>query len=107
HLQRNKIDKTLPVAELIHSVDSARLLEALEQEATKQQRTVAALLEVHLTSEATKQGFDAAELDAVVDGLSRLRYVRVEGLMTMAALEGTLDDARRTFAKLREVRYRL
>src|SRR6266849_3057299 len=46
HLQRNKIERTLPLVWLIHSVDSLRLLDALEQEAAKQQRTVPVLLEV-------------------------------------------------------------
>src|SRR5438093_2678826 len=51
HLQRNKIERTLPLVHLIHSVDRLRLLDALEVEAAKQQRTVEALLEINASRE--------------------------------------------------------
>src|SRR6185369_6862447 len=57
HLQRNKIDKTLAVASLLHSVDSVRLLEAVDIEAGRQKRIVPVLLEVNASGEGAKQGF--------------------------------------------------
>jgi PLP dependent protein len=57
HLQRNKIEATLPLVHLIHSVGSVRLLNALEQEAAKQNGAVAVLLEVNVSREANKHGF--------------------------------------------------
>src|SRR3954453_18408725 len=60
HLQRNKIDKTLPATSLLHSVDSLRLLKALDDEAGKLQRIVSVLLEVNASGEKTKQGFAPA-----------------------------------------------
>ena len=64
HLQRNKVERTLPLATLIHSVDSERLLTALEEEAAKQQRTIEVLLEVNASHEASKHGFAASDLTA-------------------------------------------
>lgn len=105
HLQRNKIDKTLPIAHLIHAVDSVRLLQALEAEAVKQNRDVAALLEVNASGEATKHGFAPPELPGLAPLLGELRRVKVCGLMTMAALQEA-EKCRPTFARLRELRDR-
>src|SRR5436190_8886106 len=88
HLQRNKIERTLPLVTLIHSVDSHRLLEALDQEAEQQGRTLDVLLEVNASREANKSGFAADELAGLTPALAKLRRLRVRGLMTMAALTG-------------------
>lgn len=104
HLQRNKIEKTLPIATLLHGVDSLRLLEALQAEAARQQRRARVLLEVHLSGEASKQGFAVEELPAAAAAAARLPEVDVLGLMTMAALGSDAEAARRTFAQLRELR---
>jgi pyridoxal phosphate enzyme (YggS family) len=107
HLQRNKIERTLPLVCLIHSVDSVRLLDALEQEAARQQQTVPVLLEVNASGEASKHGFRAAELAGAVGRLGELRHVRVAGLMTMAAYAEDPETCRPTFVALRELRDRL
>src|SRR5262249_5285592 len=57
HLQRNKVDRTLPLVHMIHSVDSLRLLEALEQEAQRQGLRLDVLLEVNASREDNKNGF--------------------------------------------------
>jgi pyridoxal phosphate enzyme (YggS family) len=107
HLQRNKIDKTLPLAHLIHSVDSARLLHALEEEATRQGRGVDVLLEVNASREEAKHGLAPEGLPALAARLRELNRVRVCGLMTMAALEAEPERCRLTFAALRELRDQL
>jgi pyridoxal phosphate enzyme (YggS family) len=104
HLQRNKIRRTLPLVQLIHSVDSERLLQAIEHEAQLQQLRPALLLEVNCSGEKAKHGFDPAELAGVVERCGRLSAVRIEGLMTMAAQAGEKGVARRNFANLRELR---
>ena len=106
HLQRNKIDRVLPNISLIHSVDSVRLLEAIEQEAGKQGRTVRVLLEVNASGEANKHGFAPAEVLPLTPLVRGLRHVEVKGLMTMAAHQEA-EACRPTFAKLRELRERL
>jgi pyridoxal phosphate enzyme (YggS family) len=104
HLQRNKVARTLPLARLIHSVDSHRLLLAIEEEAKKLNRVQEVLLELHLTSEETKSGFTEDEWPRLPEYIGVLQHVRVSGLMAMAALDGTIDEARRTFERLRLLR---
>jgi pyridoxal phosphate enzyme (YggS family) len=106
HLQRNKIDRTLPLVEMIHSVDSVRLLQALEQEAGKQRRRIAILLEVNASGEASKHGFDSSEVCGLVPILNDLKQVQVRGLMTMAPLQEP-QACRPTFAALRQLRDQL
>jgi pyridoxal phosphate enzyme (YggS family) len=104
HLQRNKIERTLPLVHLLHSVDSMRLLAALEAEAAKHDRTVPVLLEINASREASKHGFAPEELPALVPDLQRLQRVRILGLMTMAAYEEDPEQCRPTFAEVRRLR---
>ena len=103
HLQRNKVERTLPLVHMIHSVDSLRLLHALEQEAGKQGRTASVLLEVNASQEEAKHGFAPKELSALIPDLAPLQHVRVAGLMTMAAFEEDPKRSRPTFRLLREL----
>ena len=107
HLQRNKIEMTLPLVHRIHSVDSLRLLDALESAAAKQQRTLPILLEINASGEASKQGLASAEMSVLLPRLKELRNVQVTGLMTMAAFVENPEDCRSTFATLRWLRDRL
>ena len=107
HLQRNKIERTLPLVHCIHSVDSLRLLAALEEEAGREGRTVDALLEVNVSREASKHGFTPEETAGLASALGALEHVRVTGLMTMAAYEQNPERCRPTFAALRGLRDRL
>jgi PLP dependent protein len=107
HLQRNKIDRTLPLVDLIHSVDSLRLLAALEEEAGKQGRAVPVLLEVNASGEASKHGFAPAEVPGLAAHLTGLRHLQIGGLMTMAAPADDPGASRPTFAALRGLRDRL
>jgi pyridoxal phosphate enzyme (YggS family) len=107
HLQRNKVERTLPLTHLIHSVDSLRLLSAVEDEAVRQGRTVDVLLQVNASREASKHGFAPEEVPALGPRIAALRQVRVQGLMTMAAFEEDPEHCRPTFAALRQLRDRL
>ena len=60
HLQTNKIKYIAPFVSLIHSVDSARLAEAIQREAAKCGRTIEILLEIHVADEETKSGWEIA-----------------------------------------------
>lgn len=103
-LQRNKVRRTLPLVELIHSVHSERLLAEIDHEAALAGLMAQVLLEVNCSGDAAKQGFAADEARRLVDGLAQYSHVEVCGLMTMAALEGGPAVARRNFAALRELR---
>jgi pyridoxal phosphate enzyme (YggS family) len=104
HLQRNKIARTLPLVHMIHSVDSLRLLEALEEEAQRQEREIKVLLEVNASREPQKHGFAPEELAGVAERAAALQFVRIRGLMTMAALDAIPEKCRPTFAELRRLR---
>jgi pyridoxal phosphate enzyme (YggS family) len=104
HLQRNKVERTLPLAHCIHAVDSLRLLHALEAEAARCQLTPDVLLEVNASREANKQGFAPEEVPGLAPALAKLHHVRVGGLMTMAAYEQDAERCRPTFALLRSLR---
>jgi pyridoxal phosphate enzyme (YggS family) len=107
HLQRNKIERTLPLIQRIHSVDSLRLLDALEEACARSGRTLPALLEVNASREAAKHGFAPEEVPGLVPRLAQLKCVLIEGLMTMAAYEDEPERTRPTFAALRTLRDRL
>jgi pyridoxal phosphate enzyme (YggS family) len=105
HLQRNKIRKTLPVLGLLHSLDSVRLLEALEMEAAAAGLSCRALVEVNLTSDSGRTGATAADAARIVAAAAAMPHVEVAGLMGMASVpDGDPSAARREFARLRELR---
>jgi PLP dependent protein len=104
HLQRNKIERTLPLVVRLHSVDSLRLLQAIEEEASRRHLPIDVLLEVNASGEASKAGFAPDALAGVIDPVNALHWVRVGGLMTMAAPDEDPERTRPTFALLRQLR---
>lgn len=102
HLQRNKVEETLPNAYLIHSVDSLRLLEALNTQ--KGAREPHVLLEVNVSREESKHGFDPDEMPRLVEEFKSFLAVRIEGLMTMAAPADDPEQSRSAFTELRQIR---
>jgi pyridoxal phosphate enzyme (YggS family) len=107
HLQRNKVRRTLPMVGLLHSADSMRLIEELNQECVRLQRRLPVLLEVNISGEQAKHGFSPDELENTLPSIAELSNIEVRGLMAMAGLEGDLDDARREFRAVRVLRDRL
>jgi len=107
HLQRNKIRKTLPRKPWIHSIDSAKTLEAVDRIAAELDLKADVFLEVNTSGEAAKHGLPPADVSQLLETAATLDHVRVHGLMTMASLTGGKDVARQNFADLRELRDRL
>jgi pyridoxal phosphate enzyme (YggS family) len=107
HLQRNKIERTLNLVHCIHSVDSLRLLQALEEAAAGRAVPLPVLIEVNASREASKGGFTPDEVPTLVPHINALGHVQVCGLMTMAAFEEDPERCRPTFRELRELRDRL
>ncbi len=107
HLQRNKVRRTLPLVELVHSADSPRLVAELDAAAGAAARRLPILLEVNVSGEPAKHGFAPAEVEPLVAQWAGYGNLEVRGLMCMAGLEGDLDAARREFAALRALRDRL
>jgi len=102
HFQRNKVERTLPLVHLVHSVDSARLLEEIESQARKQGLRPHLLLQINASHEEQKHGFDADELVAFLPRLQKMS-VKVVGLMGMAALSPDPEQARPAFRALKTV----
>ncbi len=86
HLQTNKVKYIAPFIKLIHSVDSFKLLQAIDKEAAKNERVIDVLLQVHIAQEEAKFGLDESEILAIfADPVYKaLNNVRVCGLMGMA-----------------------
>lgn len=108
HLQRNKVRRTLPLLSLVHTLDSPRLLAAIEAEAAASARPCDVLIEVNLTADAGRSGAAEADVPALVAAAAAAPHVRLRGLMGMASHpDSAAADARRDFARLRELRDRL
>jgi len=106
-LQTNKVQMVLPHTVLIHSVDSQKLLERLNQAAKDLGRACPVLLEVNVSGESTKQGFEPSHLRSIWDDCLRLPHLEIRGLMTMAPFTSQPEDARPVFRSLRDLREEL
>ena len=104
HLQRNKARRVLAAADVIHSVDSERLLRALGEAAAAEGRRPGIFLQVKLRDEAAKSGAPVGELPELVE-LAARGPLPLLGLMTIAPLVEPLAraqaEARAVFAELR------
>ena len=103
HLQRNKVRRTVESASLIHSVDSQRLLQAIEVAGKESDKRVSVLLEVNVSGESAKHGLHPNELASAIQFAGGLQHVSVEGLMCMAGLSGSPEDAQREFGILKQL----
>jgi PLP dependent protein len=86
HLQSNKVKFIVPFINLIQSVDSLKLLSAINSEALKISRVVDVLLQVHIAEEETKFGFNREEIEEMMASpeLADLKFIRICGVMGMA-----------------------
>jgi len=107
HLQRNKAEDLLPIVHRIHSVDSVRLYDHLAKLSQKRERRTSILLEVNVSGESSKDGFDPVELLAVWPQLQTCEALEISGLMTMAPQTDQVESARPVFRRLRELRDQL
>ena len=104
HLQRNKIHFVVDTAACIHSVDSLRLLIALETAATAAQRTLPVYLEINVSREPQKHGWQEDEISAALACAASLPHIEVCGLMTVAQDTPDEIELRRQFSTLRTLR---
>lgn len=103
HLQTNKIKFIAPFVKLIHSVDSARLAEAIQREAAKCDRVIDILLEIRVAREETKSGWDIQELKNYVGTVpfARMPNISVRGVMGIATNTDDLAVVERDFKELK------
>jgi pyridoxal phosphate enzyme (YggS family) len=105
HLQTNKLKMVLPHVSLVQSVDSVRLLDAIESWAGANCRMINVLLEPHVAAEQTKQGFTEEEVYEVLRAAERGEYEHIHfcGIMGMATFTDDMDVVRADFAALRSI----
>lgn len=103
-LQSNKVRKAVPRFSAIHSVDSRRLLDAIDAAATNAGTSPELLVQVDLAGETTKHGAPAAEAMEIVKAAARCRSARCVGLMTIPPFFDNPEDARPYFAQLSALR---
>src|SRR5437588_3369925 len=104
HLQKNKIRHALPLFEMIHSVDSLGLAQAIDRLAQEDGLHPRILLEVNVAGEGSKFGFKAETLRAELESLLMLSRLSIEGLMCIPPLAEEAEASRRYFVELRELR---
>lgn len=105
HLQTNKIKYIAPFVALIHSIDSASLLEAVNKEAVKNNRVIDCLLQFHIAQEETKFGLDMEEAKTMIesDNFKNLNNVRIVGVMGMATFTDDVNQVRNEFKTLKNI----
>lgn len=103
HLQTNKVKYVVGRACLIHSVDSLRLAEAIEQESAKKDVVSQILLEVNVAGEESKFGLKPEETLALARQIAGLPHVHIQGLMTIAPYVDDPEQNREVFRRLREL----
>ena len=103
HLQTNKLKMVLPYVSLVQSVDSERLLNAIQTWGAANGKVIPVLLEPHVAAEETKQGFAPEEVYAILQKSSEYDYIRFCGLMGMATFTDDESVVRADFAALRSI----
>ena len=100
HLQTNKVRQVVGHVDLIQSVDSLRLLDAIQKEAAKQTIVQDILLEVNIGNEETKSGFAPSQLHSVLDNMASYGNIRVKGLMAIPPICQNPGENRKFFQEM-------
>lgn len=106
HLQTNKVKYIARDVFLIHSVDSVRLMEALDEAGASHGRTIPILLEVNTSREASKYGVDPDAALRMLEAAVSFTHIKLAGLMTVAAFAQDEKTVRPCFVLLRELKER-
>lgn len=100
HLQTNKVKQVVGKVDLIQSVDSLRLLDAIQKEASRQNILQDILLEVNIGQEESKSGFSEEEVISLVDQIPSFPNIRLRGLMAIPPISQNSGDNRKFFQKM-------
>lgn len=109
HLQSNKVRRIASFVNMIHSVDTFRLLQVIDREAAKAGRIIDCLLQFYIATEETKYGFSLSEVLEMLESedFQKLKNIRICGVMGMASFIDDDDQIRREFMYLSECFRRL
>ena len=100
HLQTNKLKMVLPYVSLVQSVDSVRLLEAIDRWGAANDKIVNVLLECHVAAEESKQGFSEEELVDLISSDVHYAHVCICGIMGMATFTNDENVVREDFQRI-------
>jgi len=105
HLQTNKVKYIAPFVEMIHSVDSFKLLQEIQKQALKNNRTIKVLLQFHISEEETKFGFKPENLDMLLkeEIWNQIPNVQICGVMGMASFSEDMNQVRNEFKSLKNI----
>ncbi len=104
HLQTNKAREAVRLFDVIHSVDSLRVAEAIERHAARRNKVQEVMLEVNVSGESSKYGLRVPEVAEVLSVIGTRSHIRVTGLMTVAPFVDDTERVRPVFRRLRELR---
>lgn len=107
HLQTNKVRQTVPMFEVVHSVDRVELAQEIGKRSQAAGKTTSVLVEVNISGEGTKSGVQPSEALALCDCIAGLPGIRLSGLMGIAPFTGDESAVRRSFSDLRTIWDRL
>ena len=104
HLQTNKVKYIAQFVSLIHSVDSIKLLEEIDRQGKKVDRTIDCLLQIYIANEETKFGFSPEEAVELIENFpSTLSNIKIIGLMGMATFTDNQEQIRSEFKVMKNI----
>lgn len=105
HLQSNKVKQIAPFVNLIHGVDSLKLLQEIDKQGRKSDRVLNCLLQIYIADEETKFGFSKDEIILLLQshGFENLTHIKITGLMGMATLTNNTLQIRNEFKALKQL----
>ncbi|WP_264563903.1 YggS family pyridoxal phosphate-dependent enzyme [Flavobacterium sp. N3904] len=109
HVQTNKVKFMAPFVSLIHGVDSLKLLEEINKQASKNNRVIDCLLQIYIAEEESKFGLDEEELTALLTSptFKDMKNIRIVGLMGMATFTDNQKQIQKEFTHLKSIFDRL
>lgn len=109
HLQSKKVKHIASYIDLIHGVDSEKLLHEINKHAERNERVIDCLLQFHIATESTKFGFEFSAVDAWLSQgiLNDLKNIRLRGVMGMATFTDNKEQVRQEFQSLKRIFDRL
>ena len=105
HVQTNKVKFMAPFVSLIHGVDSLKLLQEINKQAQKNNRTIECLLQMYIAEEETKFGLDEKELNEILasEAFKEMKNIRIVGLMGMATFTNNQNQIKKEFTHLKTI----
>lgn len=105
HVQTNKVKFMAQFVNLIHGVDSLKLLQEINKQAQKNNRIIDCLLQIHIAEEETKFGLDEEELSSLLSSneFKEMKNIRVTGLMGMATFTDNKEQIKKEFTHLKSI----